>query len=328
MASKPGVLAKYSWRVLLALAGMLAPWQAAQAAYMQVEILSNTVSGMVLPNLNLGKINRPRGYSLMPFYFRVTLPANNNSNWGVELYSNNLQVLGSARSSGGLYRGLRAAISNVDLSVPIFWQVYDYDQNVAASWGLPSSVTTVAGGLAIDLSTLRYWSTLYDAYDIDRDPTQNPVSDPLWNAERPLRTVASAEGLGSSPRAGRPFTTSNAFIYFGMDTTTVNGEDYSGLLTLDLFSIPFDFNTGCYATPNPFRPMRGERAYFNFYTNRPDSKVIIKIYDPTGFPVVTLENTRYWDGRNSQHHYVEGGLYLYQIETEGHLISGTVVVIK
>lgn len=314
MAVKPGVLAKFCWRMLLALAGVLASWQITQAAYMQVEVLSNTVPGMVLPNLNLGRVNRPRGYSVMPFYFRVTLPANNNSNWGVELYSNNRQVLGSARSTDGLYRGLRAAV-NVDLNVPLFWQVYDYDP-------------FFGGGVTLDASTLRYWGTLYDAYDIDRDPTQDPINDPLWNAERPLRTIVSAEGLGAHPAAGRPFNTSNAFICFGMDTSTVNGEDYSGLLTLDLFSIPFNFNTGCYATPNPFRPMRGERAFFNFYTNRPDSKVIIKIYDPTGFPVVTLQNTRYWDGRNSLHHYVEGGLYLYQIETEGHLISGTVVVIK
>lgn len=290
-----------------------------RAAYMTVEIFSLTQTAYAFPNMLLTNCQLFTNYGYLPFYLQVNLQSNNNTNWGIELYTNNREVIGPVNSSDGLYRGLRAR-DNIEEKIPLYWQVYPYDQNVGMYWGAPNSVTTTVGGLAISAGTLRFWQTLYDSSDIDRSPT--------WNTDRPERTIASVNGLAPYPQPNRPLNTPAVYVYFGADMSTATNQEYIGQLTMDYFYYPFDFNTGCYVTPNPFRPIRGERAYFNFYTNYPDSRVIIKIYDPTGFPVVTLQNTRYWDGRNSNHQYVEGGLYLYQIETEGHLISGTVVVIK
>jgi hypothetical protein len=291
------------------------------ASYLQVDILPTTSNAYTLPDLNLGNISTPPQLTILPFYFRLNFPANNNMNWGIELYSNNRRVM-SGTTSDGIYRGLRSGV-DPNNSLPLYWQVYDFDWDISDTYGTPQSVTSTVGGLGFyQYTLLPYWGPLYDISDLDLSG--------VWDSDsrRSERLVVSVDGLGRYPNTGRTQNNPPVYIYFGGDLRPNNNQQYVGMLTIDLFSSPFDFNYGCYVTPNPFRPVLGERAYFNFYTNYPDSRIIIKIYDPTGFPVVTLENTRYWDGRNSNHQYVEGGLYLYQIETEGHLISGTVVVIK
>lgn len=289
--------------------------QASRASYIQVDILHTTSTASVLPDLNLGRINLPPEFALMPFYFRVFFPPTNNSNWGIELYSDNQQVI-SSQPSNGIYRGLRGTL-DVNQTVPLYWQDYAYDLNIGASY---NSLTVVAEtlGLADDITRRDQWGVIYDRSDENRS----------WDTERPLRTVVSTDGLGNYPSAGRTENSPPVYIYFGGDLTSNINEDYVGQIVLDFFLYPFDFSTGCFVTPNPVKPVLGQRAYFNFHTNSPDSQVKIKIYDPTGFPVVTLHNTRYWNGRNANHQYVEGGLYLYQIEVEGHVIGGTVVVIK
>ncbi|MCD4814488.1 hypothetical protein K8S19_12460 [bacterium] len=299
---------------------LLANYFMVSAAYLTVDALSLTEAAHSFGGAVSVRMAVPYSLELMPFYLRIDYPANNNSNWGIELYTNNQSLLGGSTTSDGLYRGLRGMV-NVDHSVPLYWQVYNHDLNVASTYGTPVSITSTVGELGFYTNTLRYWGIVYDVSDTDRVST--------WNEDRDLlRTVVSVDGMGNYPVAERQAATNQVYVYFGGDIRATPSEDYQGLLTLDLFLYPFDYNTGCYATPNPMRPVLGERAFFNFYTNDPNAEIKIKIFDTTGFPVVTLNNTRYWDGRNSNYQYVEGGLYLYQIEVEGHLISGTVVVIK
>jgi hypothetical protein len=294
----------------------------AQASYVTVDAFGLTTSAHYGTTLNLPQMSRSQGMTLMQFYLQLSFSNNENLNWGIELYSDNQQRLtGTAKTTpDGLYRGLRG-FNNPAASMPLYWQTYGTDQRVAATWGTPASVTNVVGNLAFYPATQRYWGTLYDKSDVDRVNT--------WQADLNDRVVASVNGLGNYPYSGRQTQGAVAYLYFATDLRSVNqSQDYVGQLVMDFFHYPFNFNTGCYVTPNPIRPVRGQRAYFNFYTNDPSSKIIIKIFDPTGYPVVTLQDTRYWDCRNANGNFVEGGLYIYQLQVEGHFISGTVVVIK
>jgi hypothetical protein len=304
--------------VVLLGAGPVISWSA--TVLMSADVLSLTLTAQSLPSLNLPELSLGSGLVPMPFYIRVNYSGVENLNWGLELYSNNQRVLGSVSTQDGLLRGLRGS-TNVAENIPLYWQVYNDDQNVAQSWGTPASVTSTAGGLGFYPNTLHYWSLVYDRADVDR------VSS--WDVNRSERLVVSGEALGVSPQSGRNQVSSPVFIYFGGDLRQLTaGQEFRGNLTLQLFNYPQDFNRGCFATPNPVKPVLDERVYFNFYTNYPNSKIVIKIFDPTGFPVRTIKDDRYWDCRNDRGHLVEGGLYLYQIEVEGHVISGTVVVIK
>ena len=303
----------------LALAAALSGARAADAALLSVDILSNSIPGHALPNLNLPRQGGPQGLYILPAYLQVNFSPG-NMNWGIELYTDNAPLLDPAVPPNNLYRGLRAPDA-LDEPVPLYWQVYDYDLNVPATWGTPNSITRTAGELGLYPETLRNWGTVYD-----RSDAGIPWDEP---DELEERLLAEADALGKYPRDDRDPPDSPVYLYLGYDTRAVNGSyAYLADFNLDLFYMPFDFATGCYATPNPVKPMRGEKVFFNFYTNRPDSAIKITIYDPTGYPVATLHDTRYWNVRNSRGHFVEGGLYLYQIETEGHVISGTVVVVK
>jgi|GEM_PF-6528150 len=302
-------------------AGMLlgASQPARAATYFSVDYMSLTNSAQPLANLALSPMPRSQGLTLMPFYFHVHTPAV-NTNWGIELYSNNRNVLGSVVPPGNIYRGLRERLTGVE-NIPLYWQVYPSDQNVAATLGTPQSVTLTVGGLALFDHTLNYWGRVFDRSDQDRIAT--------WDRDRPFRIVASANGLGNYPQAGRSAPIRDCFVYFGADLrNTTDTRQFAGQLTLDFFNYPSDYSTGGYATPNPVKPLRGQVVNFNFFTNDLMSPVWIHIYDLTGRPVITLQNTRTWDCRSKQGGYVEGGLYIYQIHAEGHLISGTVVVLK
>ncbi|MBN1596288.1 hypothetical protein JW933_10210 [candidate division FCPU426 bacterium] len=291
-------------------------------ASLNVDVLSLTLPARALSDLQmLPPLDWDAGLMHMPFYFQIHFSGTENLNWALELFSNNQRVLGAASTPDGLLRGLRG-VSTTAESIPLYWQAYDIDQNVAATWGTPNSVTSTVGGLGIYPNTLHYWGTVYDRADIDQSST--------WDSDRARRFIAAAGGMGAFPQTGRTNAASPVYLYIGGDLRSITNfrQAYSGLLTLQLLSYPFDFNRGCFATPNPVKPALGQRVFFNFYTNHPDSAVNIKVFDPTGFPVRTVKNARHWDCRNDRGHLVEGGLYLYQIEVEGHVISGTVVVIK
>lgn len=85
---------------------------------------------------------------------------------------------------------------------------------------------------------------------------------------------------------------------------------------------------GGYATPNPFLPLLGQKAFFNFRFEEPNAVYAVRIYNLRGRLQRTLTNTREWDGRNESGHLCEGGVYVYQIEAEGKRVNGKVVLLK
>jgi hypothetical protein len=54
----------------------------------------------------------------------------------------------------------------------------------------------------------------------------------------------------------------------------------------------------------------------------------IRLFTIKGREVRVLENVFEWDGRDQNGQLCEGGLYVYQIETGGRRVSGTVVLIE
>ncbi|MFH1784296.1 MAG: gliding motility-associated C-terminal domain-containing protein [bacterium] len=63
-----------------------------------------------------------------------------------------------------------------------------------------------------------------------------------------------------------------------------------------------------------------------FFDGFPDT---IKIYDVTGRRIKTIHGPPYrWDGRNDEERFVEAGVYIYQFDVEGSLISGVVAVAR
>jgi hypothetical protein len=283
-----------------------------------VDIWSLTLPAHSLPDLNLPELQRT-DFALLPFYFQINYSQQDQQNWGVDLYTNNRSQLGTAVTPDGIYRGLRG-ISDPSVNAPMLWQVYGYDLQVPQSWGTPYSVTSTVGGLALNENTLGYWGRIYDQSDRDQLAS--------WDQNRPSRMVVNIDQLGMYPSSGRRQNTSPVFLYFGLDMRQATPQNYVGDIVLEIYKTSFDYSQGGYATPNPVKPVLGQKVYFNFFTNSPDAQIKIKIIDITGGLVRTLTATRYWDCRNSAGSWVEGGIYLYQIEAEGHRISGTVVVIK
>ncbi len=85
---------------------------------------------------------------------------------------------------------------------------------------------------------------------------------------------------------------------------------------------------GGYATPNPFFPGLGQRVNFNFTLSDPNAAYRIRILSIKGRLVRTVTQAPEWDGRDEHGNMCEGGIYLYQIETEGRRVSGTVVLLE
>ena len=80
-----------------------------------------------------------------------------------------------------------------------------------------------------------------------------------------------------------------------------------------------------------------------FKVNNPSVKKLSgKIYDLTGAVVSDIKidtdgsitgasyplDGMYWDGQDSGGNYVRGGVYIYQIEMDGKVVNGTIVVAK
>jgi flagellar hook assembly protein FlgD len=84
--------------------------------------------------------------------------------------------------------------------------------------------------------------------------------------------------------------------------------------------------------PRIFAPDEGNRVRFTF--ENPDfSEVTINIYDITGALVKKNllreeENIMYWDGRDEDNKKVKGGIYIYQVEAGGEIVTGTIIVAK
>lgn len=79
-------------------------------------------------------------------------------------------------------------------------------------------------------------------------------------------------------------------------------------------------------TPNGDGP--NDKAYFTFDTILGNQKV--DIYDMTGHRVRSISGTGtiFWDGRDDSGDVVESGVYLYQYNVDGTLVSGVIAVAK
>jgi hypothetical protein len=75
------------------------------------------------------------------------------------------------------------------------------------------------------------------------------------------------------------------------------------------------------------------RVRFYFNGTSYFGEVIIKIFDREGRQIRgSLEpetaNIMVWDGRDGNNKIVNGGIYIYQVEADGKIINGTIVVAK
>ncbi|MFC2061236.1 hypothetical protein ACFLUV_01845, partial [Elusimicrobiota bacterium] len=99
--------------------------------------------------------------------------------------------------------------------------------------------------------------------------------------------------------------------------------------------IPRIFTPNLPLAENPI--IDGQRVELNgvhFYFENPKSEeVTIRIFDIVGSQVRmnlkrVSENEMVWDGTDSDGSIVRGGIYIYQIEAEGKVINGTIVIAK
>ena len=85
-------------------------------------------------------------------------------------------------------------------------------------------------------------------------------------------------------------------------------------------------------TPKIFSPDEGDKVSFSFI-NPNFAEVSIRIFDVTGAEVRKNidrenENTMVWDGKDKDDNMVLGGIYIYQVEADGEVINGTVIVAR
>ncbi|MBN2408009.1 MAG: gliding motility-associated C-terminal domain-containing protein [Elusimicrobia bacterium] len=84
--------------------------------------------------------------------------------------------------------------------------------------------------------------------------------------------------------------------------------------------------------PKIFSPSEGDKVSFS-YVNPNFAEVSIRIFDVTGAEVRKNidrenENTMIWDGKDKDRNTVLGGIYIYQVEADGEVINGTIIVVR
>ncbi len=249
-------------------------------------------------------------YQAFPVYLRVTVPTNSYSMWGAMLYTDNrnpAQTGVTVTTQDGFYGGFFIYPAR-NLRLPVMWQVYNGIQNS----GHGVAVTTPQSWAFIQDKSDAALQGRWDAYDVVR-----------------ARTFAAFDGLAPyPPRAGVP-AANPVYVYLAGDYTRAPSlASFTTVFNLDLYTYGEDVTAGGYATPNPFTPITGQRAHFNFHLRNLDATFRIKIFTVRGRLIRTISDVPEWDGRKENGDWAEGGLYLYQIEAEGKHVSGTVVLIK
>lgn len=300
--------------LLITLAGLLLLTNighGATAAYITADIIDMNTNATVSGSIDSGTILANSGYHLIPYYLRINYPPNNLTAWGVQAYTNN-NPNNSWTVGNGVYGGLRGLADRTQ-GLPLYWQVYD----------TPQSNTITAGGLGFYPATAHYWGLMEDSSNV------NVASTWMLQENLARRTVVNYNGLGSYPLAGRTGSFEPVYMYLGVDASDVSqAQQFGTTLHLDLYHLGVDPNSGGYATPNPFTPTTGQRTNFNFFLQDLNASFSIRIFTIRGRLIKTITDRMDWDGRNENGSIVEGGLYIYQIETEGRRVSGTVVLIK
>lgn len=101
-----------------------------------------------------------------------------------------------------------------------------------------------------------------------------------------------------------------------------------------LFSVQGeDFNLDK-VTPKIFVPGEGSRVEFDF-DNPNFMEVTIRIFNISGALVKKnlmreddTESKMYWYGKDDNNKFVDGGIYIYQVESDGKVFNGTIIVAR
>jgi len=84
--------------------------------------------------------------------------------------------------------------------------------------------------------------------------------------------------------------------------------------------------------PRILVPENGSRIEFEFSPGF--YEVTVRIFDINGSQIrknlerAESSNKMYWDGRDCSDNIVSGGIYIYQVEANGQVFNGTVIVAK
>jgi Beta-propeller repeat len=160
--------------------------------------------------------------------------------------------------------------------------------------------------------------------------TNTLTSTPTYTITSTYTITQTATPTTTASKTFTPTITPTATItptYTATPTATITLTVTSTSTATPTTSVPL-LDKGGYASPNPFRPARGQRIDFNFRLADPNTNYTIRILNMKGQLVRTLRNVKEWDGKNENGRMCEGGLYIFQIQAAGERVSGKVVLIK
>jgi len=118
--------------------------------------------------------------------------------------------------------------------------------------------------------------------------------------------------------------------YDGIFLKTISGGDITSVTRLSFNSVPVDFILR-QNYPNPFNS-----ETLISYELKQESRVLLKIFNTSGQLIKTLVDSRQpigmysvrWNGKDKQGHYVSSGIYFYQLQTQGHIQTLKMLLIR
>jgi len=237
--------------------------------------------------------------------------------------------------------------ATVEMNTPleVYWQI-DIDE--LRSEGRPSEINTDSGDILV------YEVVAYKNNTVKTIVRRLPrvIRQVLYYTMQNTGTGMGAQEYKDSAIGGL----SDVCVYWhnGIDWKKIGGKVESE--GTDQRKITFNIvNTGKYklartlvtgdfdvelVPPKIFAPRDTDATLkqMEFWVKNPtnSTKLTGKIYDLTGAVVGDIKYDRYsdpysvmyWDGQDSNGKYVRGGVYIYQIEMDGKVVNGTIVVAK
>ncbi|RKX99487.1 hypothetical protein DRP77_13255 [Candidatus Poribacteria bacterium] len=184
------------------------------------------------------------------------------------------------------------------------------EEALIASWDLKAALLIPKGAVEGEVEAeLRREGSWYRAATHPEIVFKRPAKAILLRAD-PLR---------------RPFLIFNDGVRsFRLDAEVRNGMLIAEIERPGRFSIGYlkPKKLEVRAAPNPFTTAT------TFYISGGAKEAVIRIFRPDGKLIKTLKGMRSWDGTDEEGRRVESGIYIYQVESEGRIASGTVVFIR